>query len=156
MAGTATKPIKTAVAATAKYGTNGGSATAAADWAAGWSVDPAAIFAAAAAAVDTWQANVSTPLAAANFKAGLAKADPQAAINKVNGPSKATFSAGVKAAAAPGGNYSTFSTAWQGALSTELATLNRTNPRGDRTTNRARQAAYDAWVDQQAGKFRVK
>ena len=33
------------------------------------------------------------------------------------------------------------------AVSNEVTTLNQTNPRGDRAANRARQAAYDAWVD---------
>jgi hypothetical protein len=56
--------------------------------------------------------------------------------------------------AASTGAYLAFSTAWLGAVGNEVNTLNQTNPRGTRAQNRARQAAYDAWVDQQKGNFK--
>ncbi len=149
-------PVKTAAQAAAAYGANGGSSTAAANWANNFSADIPAILSAAAAAVGSWQDAVSTDQAAQNFTAGLNKAKGNAAAiaQKVQGVGKNSFSAGVKAAST--GNYAQFAAAWQGAVTTQVAQLDRTNPRGDRSANRARQAAYDAWVDSQAGKFRVK
>lgn len=149
-------PIKTAQQAAANYGTKGGAAAAATAWAAGYTSDIPAIFAAASAQVDYWQSQVSTQQAATNFKNGLARAaqNTTAIAQKVNTVGMASFSAGVKAAAQ--GNYLAFANNWQTAVSNEVATLDRTNPRGDRAANRARQAVYDQWVDSQAGKFRVK
>jgi hypothetical protein len=149
-------PIKTAAQAAASYGTNGGGATAAQNWANGFTADIPAILSAAAAAVGRWQEAVVSDQAAQNFTSGLnrAKNNAGAIAAKVNGVGKASFSAGVKAASQ--GNYLAFSQAFQNAVATEVSQLDRTNPRGDRATNRARQAAYDAWIDSQAGKFRVK
>src|SRR5277367_3381034 len=139
-------PIKTAQQAAANYGTKGGAAAAATAWAAGYTADIPAIFDAAAAQVDYWKSQVSTAQAATNFKNGLsrAKQNVTAITQKVNTVGMASFSAGVKAAAT--GNYLTFANSWQTAVSNEVATLDRTNPRGDRTANRARQAVYDQWV----------
>ena len=151
-------PIKTAAQAAANYGTNGGAPAAANNWATNFTADIPAILSAAAAAVGTWQTNVALPQSAINFTNGLnaAKQNAAAIATKVNSVGKASFTAGVKAAAAPTGDYSLFSNKWMPAVAQEVATLNLTNPRGDRAANRARQAAYDAWIDTQAGNYRVK
>jgi hypothetical protein len=152
------KIIKTAATAAANYGTRGGAPTAAADWATNYTADIPAILAAAVAAVPLWQQNVALPQSAVNMTNGLnrAKANAGAISTKVNTVGKVSFSAGVKAAALPTGDYSLFASTWMPAVTQQVATLNVSNPRGDRASNRARQAAYDAWVDTQAGKFRVK
>lgn len=149
-------PIKTGQQAAAAYGTKGGAAAAAQAWAAGYTADVGAILSAAAAASQAWVDGVTAPQATLNFKAGLARAQNNipAITAKVNGVGMASFAAGVKAAAM--GNYLAFANNWQTAVATEVANLDRTNPRGDTATNRARQAVYDQWVDSQAGKFRVK
>jgi len=150
--------MKNAQQAAANYGTNGGSVAAQTNWAANFSANIPAILDAAAKAVALWQANVSTALAASNFTAGLARAkqDAGAIATKVNGVGKASFTAGVKAAALPTGDYSIFAGHWMPAVAQEVAQLNISNPRGDRAANRNRQAVYDAWVDTQAGNYRVK
>jgi len=149
-------PIKTPQQAAANYGTNGGAASAANNWATNFTTDIPAILSAAAAAVSFWQSQVSTQQAATNFTNGLnaAKNNVTAIAAKVNSVGKASFSAGVKAAAT--GNYMTFASSFMPAVANEVSLLDRTNPRGDRAANRARQAAYDAWIDSQTGKFRVK
>ena len=108
----------------------------------------------AAAAVGTWQANVGSAQAAANFTKGLnkAKAKQATVATKVTNVSSAALAAGVRAAST--GSYLAFSTSWLTAVGQEVATLNQTNPRGTRAQNRQRQAAYDAWVDQQKGNFK--
>jgi len=150
------RPVRTAAAAAAKYGMNGSSGAASAEWAAGFTADIPAILNAAKTAGNYWQARVSEPEALTNFRAGLDRAHTRVGeiTAKVNGVGKASFAAGVRTAAA--GAYLSFSSAWQPAVQALLDTLDRTNPRGDRAANRARQAAFDAWVDRQAGKFRVK
>lgn len=150
--------MKTAATAILNYGTNGGSIAAQTAWASGFSGNIDAILSAAIKAVPQWQAAVATQQAANNMTAGLtrAKGNEAAIITKVTSVGKASFTAGVNAAAAPGGDYATFSPAWMSAVTQEVQTLNVSNPRGDRAANRARQAAYDAWVDQQGGKYRVK
>jgi hypothetical protein len=152
------KIIKTAATAAANYGTRGGAPTAASDWATNYSADIPAILAAAVAAIPLWQTNVALPQSAVNMQNGLnrAKLNAGAISTKVNTVGKASFSAGVKAAALQGGDYATFAGTWMPAVAQEVAQLNVANPRGTRADNRARQAAYDAWVDTQAGKFRVK
>ena len=149
--------MKTPQQATDKYGTNGGSLATQTLWAADYVANMPSIFTAAAAAVPLWQAAVATQDAANRFVAGLnrAKQNTTAIALKVNTVGKASYSAGVKAAAAVGGNYSTFSAKWMPAVAQEVSTLNISNPRGDRAANRQRQAVYDAWVDTQAGDFRV-
>ena len=151
-----TKPIKTAAQAAANYGTNGGAAAAAALWANNLLIDFPGVLDAAAASGTFWQSQVSTAQALSNFKTGLGRAKNNMAVisGKINGVAKNSFSAGVKAAAS--GNYLEFAGAWMPAVAQEVLQLDRTNPRGDRATNRARQAAYDQWIDSQAGKFRVK
>lgn len=146
--------MKTPQQAATKYGTNGAAATATALWAANFNAEYLNMLADAAAAVGTWQANVGTAQAAANFTAGLnkAKAKQATVATKVTNVSAAALAAGVRAAST--GAYLTFSNAWLPAVAQEVSTLNQTNPRGTRAQNRARQAAYDAWVDQQNGKFR--
>lgn len=148
--------MKTPTQAATKYGANGSSPASAALWAANFNSAMPTMFDKAAAAVAFWQAQVSSAAAAALFTKGLARAKQnQAAIStKVNGPGSASFMAGVKAAST--GLYSAFINAWLPAVANEVATLNTTNPRGTRAQNRARQAAYDAWVDSQAGNFRQK
>jgi hypothetical protein len=149
-------PIKTAQQAAAAYGANGSSAAAQNLWATNFSADIPGILAAAAAAGQFWQTQVQSPTALTNYQRGLQRAanNVQAITTKVNGVGKASFAAGVKAAST--GDYLTFAQAWQTAVGNEVSQLDRTNPRGDRAANRARQAAYDAWVDSQAGNFRVK
>lgn len=151
-------PIKTAAQATANYKQNGGSANAANNWATNLSSDLPAVFAAAAAAVGTWQQNVSTAEAATAFTTGLQRAsnNTAATVAKINGPAKTTFQTQVQAAGSPGGNYSTFSTNWQPAVATEVANLNRTNPRGTTADNIARAVAMMNWAAAQKGKFKVK
>jgi hypothetical protein len=148
--------IKSAAQAAAKYGTNGGSAQAATEWANGFSADIPGILDKAIAAGPRWQAAVNDPQSLVNLRNGLnrAKNNVGAITTKVQGVGKSSFSAGVRAAAT--GNYLTFSQAWQTAVGNEVLQLNNSNPRGDRAANRARQAAYDAWIDGQGGKFRVK
>jgi hypothetical protein len=148
--------MKTAAQATAKYGTNGSAAAATGLWATNFNSNMGAIFDAAIAAGTRWQAAVQDPQSLINLKSGLTKAKgriPQIST-KVTTVGVPALAAGVRAAAQPGGNYDAFSTKWIAAVGSEVNTLNQTNPRGDRAANRARQAAYDAWVDTQAGNFR--
>lgn len=151
-------PIKTAAIATANYGTNGGSVTAQGNWATNFNLDIPAILSAAQAAVPFWQSQVALPQSALNMTNGLnrAKANVSAIQTKVNTVGKASYTAGVKAAAAPGGNYAAFSAAWQPAVANEVSSLNVTNPRGDAAANTARMLAYNAWALTQTDKFRVK
>jgi hypothetical protein len=150
--------MKTAATAVTNYGTNGGSANAATAWASGFSTNVDAILSAAIKAIPLWQSAVATQQAATNMASGLnrAKQNEAAIITKVNGVGKNSFSAGVKAAAGPGGAYASFAPNWMAAVGSEVQQLNVSNPRGDRAANRQRQSAYDAWVDTQAGKYRVK
>lgn len=148
--------MKTPQQAATKYGSNGSAPSAAQLWAANFITAMPTMFDKAAAAVAFWQAQVSSAQAAAMFTRGLNRAkNNQGAIStKVNGPGSASFMAGVKAAST--GLYLAFANAWLPAVGNEVTTLNQTNPRGTRAQNRARQAAYDAWVDSQAGNFRQK
>lgn len=149
-------PMKTPAQASTNYANNGGSAQAATNWATNLSADLPAVFAAASAKVGFWSSQVSTVQAQNNYVSGLNKASANTApiIAKIQGPSKSTFSAQVRAAGGPGGRYTAFAAAFLPAVSTEIANLNRTNPRGDKTANRARLNAYLDWLDSQAGKFR--
>jgi hypothetical protein len=151
-----TKPVKTAAQAAANYGVNGSSATAVALWAANLLIDFPGVLDAAAGAGAYWQQRVSEASALANFKTGLGRAKNNMTVisAKINGVGKQSMAAGIKAAAT--GNYLEFAGAWMPAVANEVLQLDRTNPRGDRAANRQRQAVYDAWVDSQAGKFRVK
>jgi hypothetical protein len=146
--------MKTPQQAATKYGTNGAAATSVALWAQNFNAEYLNMLNDAAAAVGTWQANVGSPQAAANFTKGLnkAKAKQNTVATKVTNVSSAALAAGVRAAST--GAYLAFSNAWLPAVANEVATLNQTNPRGTRAENRARQAAYDAWVDQQKGNFK--
>lgn len=150
--------MKTSAQAAAAYVAGAGAPAAASLWSADYIAALPTMFDAAIAATPTWQANVSTQQAASNYKNGLTKAKSKTAAisTKVNGAGAASYSAGVRAAGAPGGDYSTFIGPFLTAVNNEVATLDQTNPRGTRAQNRARQAAYDAWIDSQAGNFRVK
>lgn len=150
--------MKTAAQAAAAYVANGAAPTAVTGWSTGYNAAYPAMITKATAAIPTWQANVATAQAAANMKNGLAKAGNKAAqvAAKVSGAGSASFAAGVRAAGGPGGDYTAFIGPWLNAVGNEVQTLNTTNPRGTRQQNRARQAAYDAWVDTQQGNFRVK
>ena len=148
--------MKTPAQATAKYGANGSAAAATGLWAANFNANMGAIFDAAIAAGPRWQAAVQDPQSLTNLKNGLTKAKgriPQIST-KVTNVGAPALAAGVRAAAAPGGKYDSFSAKWLPAVASEVNTLNQTNPRGDRAANRARQAAFDAWVDQQKGNFK--
>jgi hypothetical protein len=150
--------MKTAAQAAAAYVANGAAAVSVAAWAADYNAAYPTMITKATAAIPTWQANVATAQAALNMKNGLAKAANKAALvaAKVNGAGSASFAAGVRAAGGPGGDYTAFIGPFLAATGNEVQTLNTTNPRGTRQQNRARQAAYDAWIDSQAGNFRVK
>jgi hypothetical protein len=149
--------MKTAAQAGTLYGANGSSSASTTLWANNFSANIPAILDAAIKAIPLWQANVATQLAATNMAKGLnrAKGNVTAITTKVKGAGSASFAAGVRAAALPGGNYDQFIQKWMPAVGGQVQTLNTTNPRGTRAENRARQAAYDNWVDQQAGLFRV-
>lgn len=148
--------MKTPAQATAKYVTNGSAATATGLWATNFNSKIGAIFDAAAAAVGRWQSAVQDPKVANRFVGGLQKAKGRSAAisTKVTNVGAPALASGVRAAGAPDGKYTAFSTQWMGAVGQEVQTLNQSNPRGDRNANRARQAAYDAWVDGQAGNFK--
>jgi hypothetical protein len=148
--------MKTPAQATAKYLTNGSAAVSTGLWATNYNAKIGAIFDAAAASVSRWQAAVQDPAVAARFVKGLGKAKTRSTqiATKVTTVGAPALAAGVRAAAAVDGAYTAFSNAWIPAVSQEVATLNQTNPRGDRAANRARQAAYDSWVDQQNGNFK--
>lgn len=150
--------MKTAAQATTKYVTNGSAPAAAQLWSADFLAALPTMFDKAIAAIPTWQAAVADPRAATLMARGLnrAKNNTGPITTKVQGPAQASFSSGVRVAGGPNGNYTNFSTAWMPAVSTEVTTLNQTNPRGTRAQNRARQAAYDAWIDTQGGNFRQK
>jgi hypothetical protein len=150
--------MKTAAQAAAAYVANGAAPTAISLWASDYIAAYPTMIDKATAAIPTWQANVATQQAAANMRSGLAKARNKASLvtTKVNGAGSASFAAGVRAAGGPGGDYTAFIGPWMSAVGSQVQTLDTTNPRGTRQQNRARQAAYDAWVDSQAGNFRVK
>lgn len=146
--------MKTPGQAATKYGTNGSAATATQLWATNFNSKINAIFDAAAAAVQRWQSAVQDPAVAARFVSGLGKAKQNAPAiqTKVTTVGAPALAAGVRAAST--GKYLAFANVWMPAVGQEVATLDQTNPRGDRAANRARQAAYDAWVDSQANKFK--
>ena len=150
--------MKTAAQAAAAYVANGSAPTAVQLWATDYNAAYPTMINKAIAAIPLWQANVSTAQAAKNMSNGLTKAQAKqgAVATKVSGAGSASFAAGVRAAGGPGGDYTAFIGPWMTAVGNEVQTLNTTNPRGTRAQNRARQAAYDAWVDSQAGNFRVK
>jgi hypothetical protein len=146
--------MKTPQQAATKYGTNGSAPTATQLWAANFGTAIPTMLTNAANAIPLWQAQVSSPAAATAMKKGLARAaQNQAAIaTKATNVGAPALAAGVRVAST--GAYLTFAQEWLPAVSNEVATLNQTNPRGTRVQNRARQAAYDAWVDSQAGNFK--
>jgi hypothetical protein len=146
--------MKTAQQAATKYGTNGSAPAATQLWAQNFNAEYLNMLAAATAAIPTWQAAVADPQSAVNMSKGLTKAKAKQAsvATKVTNTSSASLAAGVRAAST--GAYLAFSNQWLPAVAQEVQTLNQTNPRGTRAQNRARQAAYDAWVDQQNGNFR--
>jgi hypothetical protein len=150
--------MKTAAQAAAAYVANGSAPAAVSLWAADYNAAYPTMIDKAITAIPLWQANVATLQAATNMNKGLtkAKAKQSAVATKVNGAGSSSFAAGVRAAGGPGGDYQAFIAPFLTAVGNEVATLNTTNPRGTRQQNRARQAAYDAWIDSQAGNFRVK
>lgn len=149
--------MKTAAQAATAYVANGATPATATLWATDYVAALPTMLDKAIAAIPLWQANVSTSLAAANMTKGLtrAKSKTAAITTKVNGVGQASFQAGIRTAGGPGGNYQAFIGPFLTAVASEITTLNTTNPRGTRAQNRARQAAYDAWIDTQAGNFRV-
>lgn len=149
--------MKTAAQAAANYVTNGATAATATLWSTDYIAALPTMLDKAIAAIPTWQANVSTPLAASNMTKGLtrAKSKTAAITTKVTTVGVPAYQAGIRTAGGPGGNYQAFIGPFLTAVASEVATLNTTNPRGTRAQNRARQAAYDTWIDTQAGNFRV-
>ena len=150
--------MKTVQQAAANYVKNGGAQAAADTWAANFSANIPGILQAAIDAIPRWQEAVATAQAAANMGTGLtrAKGNVSAITAKVTTVGKASFKAGVTAAGAPNGDYSLFIGKFMPDVASEVQQLNITNPRGDRSANRARQAAYDSWIDSRAGMYRVK
>jgi hypothetical protein len=148
--------MKTPAQAAADYAAAAGSASAANLWATNLSADLPQVFANAVSAAALWQQEVSGAAALANYKGGLQKAasNVQPIIAKIQGPAKATYSAQVRVAGAPGGNYAAFSAQFMPAVGTEVATLNRTNPRGDFDQNLTRQNTYLIWLHGQKGQFK--
>lgn len=146
--------MKTPAQAATKYGTNGSAPTATGLWATNFNANFLSMLDKAINATPTWQANVSLPQSAINFKNGLTSAkQKQAAVaTKVTTVGAPALAAGVRAAST--GAYLTFANEFLPAVNAEVANLNATNPRGTRAQNRARQAAYDQWIDSQAGNFR--
>jgi len=146
--------MKTPAQAATKYGTNGSAPAATGLWATNFNAQISAMLDAAAAAAPTWQTNVSLPQSALNFKNGLNKAKQKipAIQTKATTVGAPALAAGVRAAST--GAYLTFAQEFLPAVAAEVANLNATNPRGTRAQNRARQAAYDAWIDGQAGNFK--
>lgn len=149
--------MKTAAQAAAAYVANGTAPASTTAWAADYNAAYPTMITKAIAAIPLWQSNVASPLAASNMQKGLTRAGTKAGAvaTKVNGAGLASFSAGVRAAGGPGGDYVAFIGPFLSSVGQEVQTLNSTNPRGTRAQNRARQAAYDAWIDSQAGNFRV-
>lgn len=149
--------MKTAQQAAAAYVANGTTPTAAQLWSTDYVAALPTMLDKAIAAIPLWQQNVSTALAASNMNKGLTRAKGKTSqiTTKVTGPGQASFTAGVRAAGSATGNYTAFIGPWMSAVSNEVSVLNASNPRGTRAQNRARQAAYDQWVDTQAGNFRI-
>lgn len=149
--------MKTAAQAAAAYVANGSAPTATAAWASGYNAAYPTMITKATAAIPTWQAAVASAAAATAMSKGLARAATKSAAvaTKVNGAGSASFAAGVRTAGSTGGDYTAFIGPFLTAVAQEVQTLNQTNPRGTRQQNRARQAAYDAWIDSQAGNFKV-
>ena len=113
----------------------------------------------AIAAIPLWQSQVSTAQAAKNMTNGLTKAGTKATAvaTKVNGAGSASLLGRRARRRRPWRRlHLVHRSLAQLRSAAEVQTLNTTNPRGTRAQNRARQAAYDAWVDSQAGNFRVK
>jgi hypothetical protein len=146
--------MKTPAQAAANYGTNGTAAPAVTAWAADFITAFPTMIANATKQVPFWQAQVSTPAAAAAMTAGLARANNNIAATtaKVNGPGKTSFMAGVLAASK--GNYLAFANEFLPAVSTEVQTLDRTNPRGTFADNLSRFNAYITWLHGQKGNFK--
>lgn len=146
--------MKTPAQAATKYGANGSAPAATGLWATNFNANFLSMLDKATAAIPLWQANVSTPIAANNMKNGLqsAKAKQGAVATKVTNVGAPALAAGVRAAST--GAYLTFANEFLPAVAAEVANLNATNPRGTRAQNRARQAAYDQWIDSQTGNFR--
>lgn len=144
--------MKTPAQAAANYGTNGGSASSAALWAADWSAAIPTMKARAVAQVGFWQSQVSSPAAATAFSDGVNGFDATAATAKANGAGKSSFQAGVQTAAK--GKYLSFAGEFLPAVATIVATLNRTNPRGTKADNRNRLNAYLDALEAQAGNFK--
>lgn len=149
--------MKTPAQAAAAYVANGSSAAATTLWGNNFTAAIPTMLDAAIKAIPRWQQAVADPLSASNMSKGLnrAKNNTGAIATKAKTVGIASLAAGVRAAGAAGGNYDQFSQKWLPAVGSEVQTLNTTNPRGTRQDNRQRQAAYDAWVDGQAGNFRV-
>lgn len=146
--------MKTPQQAATKYGTNGSAPTAVNLWATNYNSNMTAIFDAAARNVGLWQSAVADPAAATRFVNGLNKAKGKTSqiATKVTNVGAPALAAGVRAAST--GSYLAFANQWMPAVQQEVATLDQTAPRGTRQQNRARQAAYDAWVDSQQGNFK--
>lgn len=146
--------MKTAAQAASKYGANGGSPASGQLWSADFLAAFPKMIANAVAQTPYWQAQVSTAAAAAAYKAGLngANANLATITTKVNGVAQASFMAGVKAAAT--GKYLNFADEFIPAVTSEVNTLNSTNPRGTPAQNRARLNAYLDWLESKKGTFK--
>ena len=99
----------------------------------------------AAAAAPIWQQAVADPKAAAAYADGERNFDQAAAIATINGAGRTKYTA---AGSTKQAGYSTFVTQYAPKLTTELSTLNSSNPRGPRGSdqNTARMIAFNTWI----------
>lgn len=146
--------MKTPSQAAARYVNNGSTADAQNAWASDFLAAIPSMQARAKAQVSYWQSQVSTQEAAAAYVDGIDRMNVTQVTTKVNGAGKASFAAGVRASGGPGGKYTGFINEFMPAVSTEVQTLDRTNPRGTPAQNRARLNTYLDWLESQKGNFK--
>jgi hypothetical protein len=146
-----TRSVKDASTALSKWLAN--TANAAGDWANGIITPRRDPFDPNVVDPDAWQAGVSTPEAKTGYQRGMVSVDRTLYNQLVSTTGKTNYTANTRAKQK---NYSDFATVFLPALSGEIDTLNRTNPRGPRGTNRGRMLALQDWYDSKRGSFRVR
>ncbi len=147
------QPIKTAQQAAADWVAGATTTLAATRWAEGIAKPKRDPFQAALAQAGYWQDQVSSPQALLNYQVGLSSINEDLYLQIVNTRGKINYTGGVKDKQA---NYAAFAGKFMGWLANEIQSLDRTNPRGDKSANRARLNAYLDALEAQAGQFRVK
>lgn len=146
--------MKTPTQAAQRYANNGSSADAQNAWASDFLAALPVMQARAKSQVGFWQSQVSTQKAAEAYVDGIDRMNVTQVTAKVNGAGKASLAAGVRASGGAGGKYTSFIGEFLPAVSTEIQTLDRTNPRGTPAQNRARLNAYLDWLEGQKGNFK--